>query len=155
MAEPAESEEKKVWPRRRCLVLDPIVTDALHKAGKVIWYDGPDTPNLIRSLTEDELNDFADNEEREAAPVVPDVGSKDAFIETARRDIILEALAKLDHTRDSEWTESGQPTVNAVGRALMNMGVTKRETSRPEIRKVAPNFKRKEKELDAVKEGVI
>lgn len=147
MAAKATSQElNKPRDPRYGLVLARMSTNTDHNEGDVILWTGPET-FAIRELTKQEIDDYVGHKSQEEKQAEPEKGSSDAFAEKARSTVILEALSKLDHADSSNWTESGQPTVSAVSRALMSIHASNIETSRPEIRKFAPNFKRERQEV--------
>lgn len=130
---------------RLCLVINRMATTTLHRPGAVIMYSGKEC-DAIRELSRQELDNYMGNQSKIEAAAAPDPGSPEDFVQKARSVVVLEALSKLDTNVDIHWTESGQPAVSAVSRALMGMNASNIETSRAEIRKFAPNFKRETKE---------
>jgi len=132
----------KKYEPRLMLVLERMATNIDHNPGEVIMHDGPET-FAIRELTDAEI------EARERALGLslapepdPEPGTDEAFQQAARETVILNALHSLDHNDPANWTESGQPALAAISRALVNQGSGKTETSRAEVRKFAPNFRR-------------
>lgn len=134
---------EKVEPRL-CLVLARMITDRECDPGDVITYEWPDEPDVVRSLTKQELEDYHSAGAKQEIEPPPDPGTPDAFKQIARKELIISALSRLNHSDNNAWTESGQPTVLAVTSALMSMDVSDSETSRAEIRKFAPTFRRKD-----------
>lgn len=79
-------------------------------------------------------NKIAENAGEKAADPTPPAGGKaDA---DARKQVILDTLALLDHSDDSHWTADGLPSVKVVSDTA---GI---EVTRKEITAAAPDFQR-------------
>lgn len=149
----AKREEKTWVPPERfkpvearyCLVLDDMSTPegTRHREGDVIQYTGACDSLTIREMTDKEIEEHLGfKAAKEAPPPPPQPGSPDDMREKARGTIILSALGRLDHEDPSAWTDSGKPNIAAVMRELMKVGASNTDTSRAEIQKFAPKFRR-------------
>lgn len=139
---PARPGPQKFEPRL-CLVLRRMADIHIdHYPGEVIMWDGPET-DAIRELTPQEIEDRERVRARDEEPEErAEPGTDAAFQESARETVIVAALHTLAHEEATNWTESGQPLVTAVNNALIAQGASNPETSRAEIRKFAPDFRR-------------
>lgn len=143
------AEAKAQDEARPVVVLQRCFTQIDHNPGEIVQWTGelPET-GIMRELTEDEREEFeakiaADRarsrqfgEAEQAAPhTVP-----------VRSEQIMAALNRLNPENDNDWTESGQPAIAALNRELLIAGVKPDVTTRAEVRSIAPDFARPEKQ---------
>lgn len=147
MAEEKTAQEaKQEKGARMVVVLRRCFTNIDHNPGDVVPWSGdlPET-GIMRELTDDERDEYDAKVVAHRAQFGSDVAEEPQRV-SVREEVIRQALAKLDPANDNDWLESGKPAMAAVNRELLLMGATPDTTSRAEILKVAPDFKRPELE---------